>query len=238
MPTTSTTVGRLQVDHPDLGHDAGAGLHTKIRTIYTKLADNIGARYFEVDALANSASIDFDHNFKDAFSNLRVHLFERNTGDGELTRLVSGGSPDLDDFTIVATPGNLTTQLRITNNTGSVQDLSVIIFQGAFAEKLADLSDIASLKASLGNVAVSGDVTLTDKRVHLVDTTADRLLTLPAANANLYLTVKDISGQAQTNAITLTTPGAELIDGAATYVIDANYNSVSVVSDGTDYFIL
>jgi len=142
MPTTSTTVGRLKVDHPDLGHDAGSGLHTKIRTIYTKLADNIGARYFEITALADAASIDMDHNFKDAFTNLRIHVFERNTGDGELTRIVKGGSPDLDNFTLAATPGNLTTQTRITNNTGGPQDLAVIIFQGAFAEKLTDLSDV------------------------------------------------------------------------------------------------
>ncbi len=142
MPTTSTTVGRLQVDHPDLGHDAGSGLHTKIRTIYQKLADNIGARYFEITALADTASIDLDHNFKDAFTNLRIHLFSRNVGDGELTRIVKGGSPDLDNFTIAATPGNLTTQTRITNNTGGPQDLAVIIFQGFFAEKFTDLSDV------------------------------------------------------------------------------------------------
>lgn len=238
MTTTSTTIGRLQVDHPDLGHLAGASLHTKIATIYQKLADNIGARYFEADALANGASVDLDHNFKDAFSNLRVHLFERNTGDGELTRIVSGGSPSLDDFVIAATPGNLTTQLRVTNNTGVSQDIAVIIFQGAFAEKLGDLSDIGTLKATTSNVSVTSNVVLTDKALHLVDTTAARSLTMPAASANMFLTIKDISGEARTNPITLTTPGAELIDGAATFVINANYNAVSIVSDGTDYFCI
>jgi len=238
MPTTSTVIGRLKLDHPDLGHDPGSGLHTKIRTIYTKLADNIGARYFEVDALANAASIDFEHNFKDSFSNLRVHVFDRNVGDGELTRLQSGGSPDLDDLTIVATPGFLTTQTRITNNSGGPLDLSVIIFQGAFAEKLDDLSDVGTLKATRSNVSVAGNVVLTDKALHLVNTTAARTLTLPSASADMFLTIKDISGQAQTNVITLETPGAELIDGGATFVMDSNFSSVSVVSDGTDYFII
>jgi hypothetical protein len=151
MPTTSTTIGRLEVDHPDLGHDAGSGLHTKIRTLYQKLADNIGARYFEVDALADSASVDVDHNYKDAFSNLRVHLFERNTGTGELTRIIKGGSPDLDNFTIAATAGNLTTQTTITNNTGGAVDIAIIIIQGAFAEKLDDLADVDTTTSAPSN---------------------------------------------------------------------------------------
>lgn len=238
MPTTSTTVGRLKIDHPDLGHDAGAGLHTKIRTLYTKIADNIGARYFEITPLNNAASADVEHNFKDAFANLRFHIFQVDTGTKELTRLVSGGSPNLDDIAVIATPSFETTQARITNNSGGPLDLAVIVFQGFFAEKLEDLSDIATLKSTRSNVAVAGDVVLTDKALHLVDTTAARSLTLPAASADMFLTIKDISGQAQTNPITLITPGAEFIDDAATFVIDANYNAVSIVSDGTDYFVI
>jgi len=47
-----------------------------------------------------------------------------------------------------------------------------------------------------------------------------------------------VTGSAQTNNITLTTPGAETIDGGATYVMDANYDSVTVVSDGTNFFLI
>jgi hypothetical protein len=96
----------------------------------------------------------------------------------------------------------------------------------------------SNVRAVEGNVAVSSDVTLTDRRLHFVDASAARSLELPAAAATLFLIVKDATGQADTNNITLTTPGAETIEGASTYVIEANYASVNVVSDGTNYFVV
>jgi len=127
MAETTTTVGRSELEHPDFNHDGGTNLHTKVRTAWTKLSDDDNSRFFTEDALADSASVDFDHNFKIAFSDLRVILFNRNTGTGELTRIVTGGTPDLDDFTIVATPGSTTTQVRVTNNTGSAQDIALVV---------------------------------------------------------------------------------------------------------------
>ena len=99
-------------------------------------------------------------------------------------------------------------------------------------------TQIDSLRAVAGNVAISSDVTLTDRRLHFVDTSAARSLALPAASATLYLVVKDSGGSASTNNITVTTPGAETVDGASTYVIDENYGSRTFVSDGTNYFVI
>ncbi len=65
-------------------------------------------------------------------------------------------------------------------------------------------------------------------------------ITLPTAElrpGRIY-TVKDESGAAATNNITVATEGAETIDGSATDVIDVNYESKSYYSDGTDWFIL
>lgn len=142
MPTTSTEVSRLKLLHPDLGHDGGTEQHTELRDGWTKIGDNMNSRFFTEDALANAASVDFDHNFKTAFAELRVNLFTRNIGDGELTRIEKGGSPDLDDFTIAATPGSLTTQVRITNNTGGPVDLAAVVVHGKGAEVISDLEDV------------------------------------------------------------------------------------------------
>jgi hypothetical protein len=49
--------------------------------------------------------------------------------------------------------------------------------------------------------------------------------------------VKDESGDANTNNITVATQASENIDGAATYVINANYESVMIYSDGTNWFV-
>ena len=49
-------------------------------------------------------------------------------------------------------------------------------------------------------------------------------------------TVKDESGAAASNNITVATGGSENIDGSATNVISANYGSVTYYSDGTNWF--
>lgn len=136
MPTTDTTVSRLQLAHPDLDHDGGSTLHTKVRNAWTKIGDNMNSRFFTEDALADSSFVDFEHNFKTAFNEIRVNLYDRDTGTGELTRIESGGTPDLDDFTIEATPGSLTTSVRITNNTGSAQDIAAVVNHGKSAGEL------------------------------------------------------------------------------------------------------
>ena len=127
-----------------------------------------------------------------------------------------------------------------------VKSASGLKVNGVTATELGYLSGVTSsvqtqlnaFRATQGNVSVSSDVTLTDERIHFVDTTAARSLTLPAASATLYLVIKDVSGSASTNNITVNTPGAETIDGGGTYVVNSDYASVTVVSDGTNYFIV
>lgn len=86
-------------------------------------------------------------------------------------------------------------------------------------------------------VSVSSNVTLTAGALHLVDTSAARSLTLPAAASLLVVTVKDSTGSAATNNITIT-PASGTIDGAASFTIDAAYMSVMIVSDGTNWFVV
>lgn len=129
MPTLDTVVSRLELVHPDLAHDGGSGLHTKIRNGWRRIGDHMNSRYFETDALADTASQDYDHNFKTAFSDLQPLLYSRVVGTGELTLLTGATSPSINDFTIEATPGNLTTQMRVTNNSGGPQDISLVIIQ-------------------------------------------------------------------------------------------------------------
>ena len=48
--------------------------------------------------------------------------------------------------------------------------------------------------------------------------------------------VKDESGAASVNNITLATTGGQTINGAATNVINTNYGTASVYSDGANWF--
>jgi hypothetical protein len=100
-------------------------------------------------------------------------------------------------------------------------------------------TQLDSIRAVRGNVAVSSNVTLTNNRLHLVDTSAARSLALPTPSASSYIVVKDVTGTASTNNITITRAGSEEIEGvAASYVLDFDMGSWTFVSDGTDWFLI
>ena len=88
-------------------------------------------------------------------------------------------------------------------------------------------------------VAVSSNVTLTSDATHLVDTSAARSLTLPTPVSGRFVRVKDSTGNANTNNITIVRSGSEEIETvAASYVINSDFAEYTFVSDGVDWFIL
>lgn len=98
-------------------------------------------------------------------------------------------------------------------------------------------TQLADKQTLLQTLSVSGNVTLTANRIHLVNTSAARALTLPAVSNNLTLIVKDSTGQAETNNITIT-PASGTIDGAGSFIITSNYGSAHLVSDGSSWYVL
>ena len=62
-------------------------------------------------------------------------------------------------------------------------------------------------------------------------------ITLPTPTNGRVLKVKDSTGNAGTNNITINPHASETIDGAASKVINFNYGSVNLVSDGTNWFL-
>lgn len=61
-------------------------------------------------------------------------------------------------------------------------------------------------------------------------------VTLPAQVSGRSVTIKDKSGAAASNNITVT-PASGTIDGSSTKLINTNYGSLTLVSDGTNWFI-
>ncbi|NQW23332.1 MAG: hypothetical protein HQ475_07805 [SAR202 cluster bacterium] len=82
--------------------------------------------------------------------------------------------------------------------------------------------------------AKGGDSLIGVNRAGIVTVT---LPTTQVRPGRIY-SIKDESGAAATNNITVATEGAETIDGAATDVINVNYESKSYYSDGTNWFII
>lgn len=76
----------------------------------------------------------------------------------------------------------------------------------------------------------------TQNTIEITDTTVARAVNLPqisSLGSGWRLIVKDGSGGAGTNNITLNAFAGDLIDGAATFVINTNYGSVTIYSNNT-----
>lgn len=112
-------------------------------------------------------------------------------------------------------------------------------FSGAVAAAAATFTGLATFSGGQRRKrrASAVDVTLaiTDDILAITSTGAARAVTLPAAStapAGQQFTVKDEGGGATANNITITRAGSDVIDGATTYVLDANYEAVTFYSDG------
>jgi hypothetical protein len=89
--------------------------------------------------------------------------------------------------------------------------------------------------------AATYDLLITDDILNVTYTVTGAVtsLTLPTAQttAGRTIVIKDAGGNAATNNITIDTEGGENIDGSATYVINIDYDSASLYSDGSNWFI-
>lgn len=88
--------------------------------------------------------------------------------------------------------------------------------------------------------ATSYSVLATDYVVGVTDTTAARTMTLPSApNNNQVFVIKDETGAASINNISVTVSGGSItIDGLTTVKLNSNYGSMTVYFNGTAYFII
>ena len=95
---------------------------------------------------------------------------------------------------------------------------------------------ITTVNAATYDLLASDDIL----NVTYTATGAVTSLTLPTAQcvSGRVIVIKDAGGLAGTNNITIATEGAEKIDGLDTLVINNNYNSVTLYSDGTNWFAI
>jgi hypothetical protein len=136
--------------------------------------------------------------------------------------------------------GDVTIQGGLKNGTG---DDGEIIFKVAGAEA-AKISRSNNLDLSCGLIVNSAHaqagtadvITVADDDFYVgVDCSgAAKTVNLPTAVAGKKLVIKDESGDASTNNITV----SGTIDGAANYVMAVDYEALTLVSDGTNWFII
>lgn len=91
--------------------------------------------------------------------------------------------------------------------------------------------------AALETIQVSGNLNLSNLTIYLVTTTSVAIsLTLPSPSSGAYIVIKDFTGSANTNNITIVRHGTEKIEGnTSNYILDANFQQAILVSNGTDW---
>jgi len=98
----------------------------------------------------------------------------------------------------------------------------------------------ATTPAFMQTVAVTASPqTVTTGKTYLTTTTSAITFNLPTPAANTWFMIKDITGLAGSNNMTLHRSGSELIDGAASdATLSIPFGLTIVACDGTNWFIL
>lgn len=88
--------------------------------------------------------------------------------------------------------------------------------------------------------AASYTLTSSDYIIGVTDTSAARVMSLPAApSTGQVFVIKDQSGAASNGNLSVdVTGGVVTIDGATSYVISSNYGSITVYFNGTNYSVI
>ena len=98
-------------------------------------------------------------------------------------------------------------------------------------------SSVAGGVFSVNSVAINTSAAA--NQTYLVDVSGGVVqVTLPTPGVNVFVRIKDSTGSANTNNITVARNGSENIDGvAASYTMDSDLESKVFVSDGTNWFV-
>jgi hypothetical protein len=139
--------------------------------------------------------------------------------------------------TVVTLTGNSGGPISpIAGNINVVGDTTTINVAGA--GNTLTISAMTNMAFRYTNVAVTPYVVLATDYYLSVDTSALAItVQLPnAPTTNRLFVIKDRTGTAGTRNITVTTVGgAVLIDGAATFIMNTNYQAVNFVFNGSTY---
>lgn len=98
-----------------------------------------------------------------------------------------------------------------------------------------------ALNLQITTITVSSYTIVSSNTVLLVNVAGPVSIKLPTGSGGddqrSYF-IKDISGNATTNPITITANGGRLIDGTTFAILNGGYSHIQVVSDGSNWFTI
>lgn len=137
--------------------------------------------------------------------------------------------------------GNFSDSLLVgTMEDGAASD-NVVVWDNS--SKLLKKIPQSGLGSTINRHAVSDanyTATSSNYLIAYVSISTGRTVTLPAASSmtNKTIIIKDESGSAGTHNITIDGFGSETIDGSTTKVISSNFGSITMYSNGSDWFTI
>jgi len=161
--------------------------------------------------------------------------------DGVAGEAVQNSLVALDDA------GAMTGLTGLTFSTG-VQAVSILDEDDMVSDSVTALVTQQSVKAYVDSSVAGGvfsvnsvaiNTSAAANQTYLVDVSGGVVqVTLPTPGVNVFVRIKDSTGSANTNNITVARNGSENIDGAAaSYTMDSDLESKVFVSDGTNWFV-
>ena len=182
-----------------------------------------------VVSASNITSVELDY-LDGVTSNLQTQL---NAKEPTITVLpvAKGGTNSstalTNDLVMISSAGSIVESTISTTELGYLDNVTSDI-QAQLNDKIE--YDVQTNSGAFG--AVAG-------QTFLVNTSASAAtVNLPAAVLNAFVILKDASGNAKINNITVNGQVGENIDGTASIVMDSNYESKTFVSDGSNWFII
>lgn len=244
-------------DYGDLGP------HIELSSTYhvRLISESNGAKHGLTMSTAGHVSIG---NGYTALGTYRLHVYDGTNDAIQLARF-DGATNNSQRHFIAVRSGSADAQLgTLFNDSGFVGSLTnhgftirsndtdrITVTAGGDVSTSAALTSGTTLTATTLFTAMAGQVVkrtatattytvlATDYYIGVTSTAAARTINLEAAataGAGRVLIIKDESGGAGTNNITIDGNGAETIDGAGTLVIATNYGVATIICSGTAWF--
>jgi len=239
-----TIVGRAKVPVPDLAEDGGPSLKVLFDDMIQSLSDDMNSRYEEYTSIADSATVELDHNFGSNLAEIMVLIY---TGTGVTKTIIADIAAA--GFVVGEKSGSEKTIIEITApGSAGPHDFTVVAVDGVGTLITAPFWVVTSGEAKATTQAYSALNTLSDGaniavncadgNVHKVilggNRTLDNPTNLKAGAVYTFLIVQDVTGNrtlAYGNKYRFSNGNVPIltIDGDEADVL-------SCVSDGTDLF--
>jgi len=190
--------------------------------------------------------IDSKKNWIAGFGDTSI-VFTTTAFDNEVSPWTPDAELENGDYWVDYLTGKCRGKKKTTATTGTMNYsvfLSGLAAGGTIFGDLEILGDL-KIKAIFNNVtnvnSGSYDVDGEDNILN-VSYTATGIVTINIPTVQMLsgrtLTIKDAGGNSTINNITINTEGSEKIDGQNNFIINSNYMSIQLYSDGTNWFVI